>query len=1242
MEIRNALKKGEICPIIEREDKLYLVGSEGRCLDITSKLTKDEIILAKHLHQGLGVVRNDKQIDVCFSVNYHVHSEYSLLDGMSRLPDIAKKSSGVTALTDHGNMYGFLKFQQAMKKEGKKFILGCELYVKDFMGEYNGNHLIALAKNDIGRYNLQTLCSMGFYDSYNGKPYVSLELLDKHKEGLIITSACLGGEIAQTIVDDYDRAREVAELYKEVFGDDYYLEIQRHGIAKEDIINPLIVQLGKELGIKVVAANDSHYLNREDAKEHEMLLCISTKKKLNEEHFNFEGFNYHYMTDDEFVNLWWDMPEVITNAYEIALKCNVEVETGVLHLPDFEIPEGFKNPEEYLKHLAKEGFVKRFAGTAHLNNKVYTDRLDYELSVILNMGFCTYFLIVADYIGWAKANGIAVGAGRGSAAGSLLAYCLGITELDPIEYDLFFERFLNPARVSMPDIDTDFEDSRRGEVIEYVKNKYGADNVCNIITFGRLGAKQSLKDVARVNDVTFVGDKMSKLIPEVPGIKLDAAIQEVSELDTLIASNADAKRVFEGAKKLEGNTRQTSQHACGVVISDKPIRTYMPTCLVKEKIDGKETGNIVLVTQVTAPEVEELGLLKMDFLGLKTMSVIKQTLELVNAEKKSKGLPVIANYRDITLYDPYVYRDIARGKSFAVFQIESVGMRKFMSELYSDFAKKIARIESRYGLSGFSDELDADYMAEMKALGREGFDRMIAGVSLYRPGPMDYIPDYIKGINNPDEIVYDTPLLEPILKATYGVTVYQEQVMQIVQELAGFSLASADWIRKAMGKKKQDILDEYKPYFIYGSGDAVDSHTGKALNIPGCISKGISEEVATRVWDKMSDFAKYAFNKSHAAAYAVLTVTCGWLKYYYPTYYMCSMLNVYIDHSDKLKGYIKVSQDMGIDILCPDINKSAEGFTVEGNAVRFGLKGLKGVNAVVSDVIAERETNGTYICFNDLLYRTSLNKTALSSLIYSGALKDFGYTRHTLIDNLEKSIKRASNIRKNRASGQLELFNMSASDDFDDVAEYSPKEILDNEFSVSGIYLSGHPLDEYEAFAGMSDTLDIGFIVDDEGNCTVNGNVTLFGMITEYKILQTKKDGRNMCSFTIEDKTGSIKAVCFADDFANISYALSLGAVLLFKGYISKSEDFGIQVIVKSCAKAEKEITSEVNNVFVKLESFDLIEELEDTLSHYEGEVSVKVQINRQLYELKNKVKASSQLFMALSKRYGKECVLYR
>lgn len=1249
MDYKNNLKRGTILPIYYDRNKIVMTDGENHS-DITSILTPEEAGDIRHIGRAYGIVKDSESVNICCFCQLHTHSEFSILDGLSSITGIAKKSSGVTAITDHGNIYSLLKWQKAMQDEGKKAIFGSEVYVEDFRtGEKHGKHLILLAKDEIGKKNLFILSSNAFYNFYR-HPHVSISDLQKYHEGLICTSACIGGEIASTILDDYESAKMVASNYKAIFGDDYYLEIQRHGLKNEAAINKLIIQLARELDIKIVCANDSHYLNSEDKFAHEILLCINSKKNLNEPHFTFEGDGYHYKTDTEMIQDFWDIPEAIANTFEIADKCNLEIETGHYHMPKYPLPDEVSD-DHYFCTLVDKGYEERYKNTNHFTDPEYKSRLEYEKNVIISMGFSSYFLIVWDYVIWAKNHGILVGPGRGSAGGSLVAYCLKITDLDPMEYGLIFERFLNPDRVSMPDIDVDFEDSRRGEVIDYVKSKYGEDYVCNIITFVSILAKTSIRDVGKITGNEYLAAEIKKEFPD-DALSISDAMKHKNFSD-YIHSNTKSEEFLSLTEDLENTVRQTGVHACGVVISDAPLKNYIPTALVKDQNSENKNDVKLLCSQVTMTEVEELGLLKADFLGLKTLSTIGNTINDIKRIRSEEGLKELSYYRQIPINDPYVYEELSKGKSYAVFQIESAGMRNLVGNLFSDVPEKLRALELKYNLVGFGERTIGDgtdkdgFNAELQKFGDELFERVIAGVALYRPGPMDYIPDYLSGINNPSSIQYDTPLLEEILAPTYGVTVYQEQVMFIVRKLAGFSMPQSDTIRKAMGKKKQEILDEYKPYFIYGSGDNVDHHTGEKLNIPGCVSNGISVDVAEKVWGKMKEFAKYAFNKSHAATYAVITITCAWLKHYYPVEYMAETINTYISNTDKVKSYIGVCKYMGIEILKPDINYSRSLFTPESGSIRFGLMGISGITKAAELIEKDKDQNGNYKSLQDFCERGiafGLKESNIEALILTGCFDGFGHTRRSLDQVLKKMVVTAKKKLKEQDTEQLNFFDtgflckQEYVIDIPELPEYTDREIADIEHEKCNLYITKHPLDIYDNVLSRYKIEQIGFLDESEKY----QGIYIAGIITSVKTVYTKRDNLPMAILTVEDKTGSISVTVFNEAYNSYASVLKENACVLITGSIGSNDDFGFQMIARSITDLNILSQTIDKKVYLRLPNFEYINQVNPVLVKNFGKTPVFVQIEKRLYRLPQSVNAAPKFVTEITSIVGTNNIIIK
>ena len=963
-------------------------------------------------------------------VHLHIHSEYSLLDGANRIKDLPLRAKELgmdsIALTDHGVMYGAIEFYKACKKEGIKPIIGCEVYitkqdrkrtdkVPGIDNKYN--HLILLAKNNQGYKNLSKLVSIGFLDGYYYKPRIDYEVLEKYHEGLICLSACLAGAVNQALLNGQEeKAEEIALWHKNVFGEDYYIEIQNNGIEEQVLANQKLVQLARKLDIPLVATNDAHYLKREDAYNHEVLLCIQTGKRMSDEdRMRFDTDELYIKSQEEMIEYFSNFPEAIENTVKIAQKCNVEFEFGHTILPNYDVPEEYKTHFDYLKKLCDDGIKKRYGNNP---SKEILDRAEYEIGVVKKMGYVDYFLIVWDFIHYAKLNGISVGPGRGSGAGSILAYAIEITDIDPIKYGLIFERFLNPERISMPDFDVDFCYERRQEVIDYVSRKYGHDHVSQIITFGTMSARMVIRDVARVLDVPYAqADSLAKMIPNELHITIKKALEQNKELNDLYEKDEDIKKLLTIAMGLEGMPRQASTHACGIVITKEPVDNYVPLYVRDNQIS----------TQYVMTTLEELGLLKMDFLGLRTLTVIQDTIDLI---KKNYGIDIEF---DQDMNDQKVYKLWQEGKSCGIFQFESQGMTNFMKELKPDC-----------------------------------LEDLIAGVSLYRPGPMDQIPRYIKGKLNPGHNEYTHPALEPILNVTYGCMVYQEQVMQIVRDLAGYSLGRADLVRRAMGKKKIDVMAKEREVFIHGQVDEKGN-----IEVPGCVRNGIDEKSANKIFDEMAEFAKYAFNKSHAACYAVVAYRTAYLKAYYPAEFMAATLNSFLGNLDKIPQYINECKELGIEILKPRINKSFTKFTVEDNKIRFGLGSIKNVGiAPIEIIINEREKNGKYKGFTDFCERIAeeaVNKKCIESLIKAGVFDEFEQTRATLLQSFESIIDTIQGSKKKGLDGQVTLFDLGSKEEqekmnevkytFYEKEELSEKELLSIEKEMLGIYISGHPLE---------------------------------------------------------------------------------------------------------------------------------------------------------------------------------------
>lgn len=1154
-------------------------------------------------------------------VHLHVHTQYSLLDGACRITDLIKKAKDMgmdsLAITDHGVMYGVIEFYKEAMKQGIKPIIGCEVYTAarsrhDKVNELDGSqgHLVLLAKNMTGYKNLIQLVTIGFTEGFYYKPRVDFEILEKYHEGLIALSACLAGDIPKAISNgNYEKAKQLAYKYNGIFGEgNFYLELQDHGIKEQKIVNQQLIKLSRETGIPVVATNDIHYINKEDAEYQDVLLCIQTGKTIDEEdRMKFEGSEFYLKSADEMQELFAYIPEALSNTVRIAEQCNVEFEFGKLHLPSYQVPEEY-TPFEYLNKLCYEGLLKRYGNPPPDEVK---SKLDYELKVINDMGYVDYFLIVWDFIKYARDHEIMVGPGRGSAAGSIVAYCLGITNIDPIKYNLLFERFLNPERISMPDIDIDFCYERRQEVIDYVIEKYGKDRVAQIITFGTMAARAAIRDVGRALNIPYADvDVVAKHIPFELGITIDRALEVNSELRDLYNTDMQVKKLIDTAKALEGLPRHASTHAAGVVISKEPVSTYVPL----QKNEDSVTTQFPMVT------LEELGLLKMDFLGLRTLTVIRDAVQMV---KKSRGLDIDIN--NISYDDPLVYDLLCQGETEGVFQLESSGMKQFMKELQP-----------------------------------RSLEDIIAGISLYRPGPMDQIPRYIRNKNNPGEIQYKHPLLENILNMTYGCIVYQEQVMQIVRELAGYSLGRADLVRRAMAKKKADVMEKEKTNFIYGITD----DQGNVL-VPGAVRKGVPENVAKEIFNEMMDFAKYAFNKSHAAAYAVVAYQTAWLKCHYPTEFMAALLTSVLDNSVKVSEYIQECKRLGITLLPPDINQSYDGFTVNGSSIRFGLVAVKNVGRnAIKDVIEERNKNGAFKDFRDFCERMSqgdMNKRLIESLIKCGAFDCFGVYRSQLMAVYEKILDDIAQSKKRNVDGQISMFADSfaslsdnkGKDDYPDIKEFDKKVILSMEKEITGLYLSGHPLDEYRdrlEHAIDTTTADIAALEDSmQGNLNAQvkalsdgDNVTVGGIIL-HKKTKTTKNNSMMAFITLEDLYGQVEAIVFPKILSKYSQYIHEDNIVVIKGRISIREDEQPKILCQEVIPVNQINKPERLYIKIRKDKKSVLEEITSILKFFNGDVPVYVffeENNKLTLASRDKwVKLSDILLSELKNIVGDDCV---
>ncbi len=1052
----------------------------------------------------------------------HVHTEYSLLDGSNKIKEYVEKikALGMTAgaITDHGVMYGVIDFYKAAREAGINPVLGCEVYValgsrldrEMVHGEDRYYHLVLLAENNTGYSNLMKIVSKGFVEGYYYKPRVDMEVLEKYHEGIIALSACLAGEVQRNLVRGmYEEAKEVAYRYERCFGKgNFFLELQDHGIPEQKLVNQQLLRMSQETGIELVATNDVHYTNAEDAEPHDILLCLQTGKKLaDEDRMRYEGGQYYVKSEEEMKSLFPYALQALENTQKIADRCHVEIEFGHTKVPHFEVPEGYDS-WTYLNKLCHEGLDKRYGADA----PKYLQKLDDELAVIKNMGYVDYFLIVWDFIHYAREHDIMVGPGRGSAAGSLVSYTTGITDIDPVRYNLIFERFLNPERVSMPDIDVDFCFERRQEVIDYVVEKYGKDCVTQIVTFGTLAARGVIRDVGRVMDLPYnFVDTIAKAIPNELGITIDKALMMNPELRGMYESDESVKKLIDMSRRLEGLPRHTSMHAAGVVISQKPMDEYVP---LSRASDG------TITTQFTMTTIEELGLLKMDFLGLRTLTVIQNAVRLA---EKSSGKKIDMNAIDYN--DKKVLDSLGTGKTDGVFQLESAGMKNFMKELKP-----------------------------------QSLEDVIAGISLYRPGPMDFIPAYIKGKDHPESITYDCPELEPILAPTYGCIVYQEQVMQIVRDLAGYTWGRSDLVRRAMSKKKGKVMEQERKNFVYGNPEE---------NVPGCIARGIDEKVANKIYDNMIDFAKYAFNKSHAAAYAVVAYQTAYLKYYYPVEFMAALMTSVLDNTSKVSEYIYTCRQMGIAILPPDINEGEGGFSVSGQAIRYGLSAIKSIGRPVIDaIVEERKIRGPFTTLKDFITRLSgreVNKRTIENFIKAGALDGLEGNRRQKMMIYGSLLDALNQEKKTTMAGQMTLFDIAPEEDkaeyeikLPNVEEYDKEVLLGFEKEVLGIYISGHPLEEYmERLKKNTNAVTTDFVLDEEtGTLKVSdgAKVRIGGMITD-KVIKYTKSNKAMAFITLEDLVGTVEIIIFPKDYERYAKYLENDAKVFVEGRVTAEED---------------------------------------------------------------------------------------
>lgn len=1136
----------------------------------------------------------------------HVHTEYSLLDGSNKIKEyVARvKELGMdsAAITDHGVMFGVIDFYREAKAAGIHPVLGCEVYVAPNSrfdkeasgGEDRYHHLVLLAENNVGYGNLMKIVSKGFVEGFYYKPRVDMEVLQEYHEGIIALSACLAGEVQRYLVRGmYEEAKRAALKYEGIFGKgNYFLELQDHGIPEQKTVNQQLLRMSRELEIELVATNDVHYTYARDESAHDILLCLQTQKKLaDQDRMRYEGGQYYVKSPEEMAQLFPYALEALENTHKIAQRCHVEIEFGVTKLPKYDVPGGYTS-WEYLNKLCFEGLEALYPAVT----EALKERLDYELNTIKEMGYVDYFLIVWDFIKYARDNDIIVGPGRGSAAGSLVAYTLGITQLDPIRYDLLFERFLNPERVSMPDIDVDFCFERRQEVIDYVVRKYGKDRVVQIVTFGTLAARGVIRDVGRVMDLPYaMVDSIAKMIPQELNITIDKALKVNSELHKLYEEDEQVHTLIDMSRRLEGLPRHTSMHAAGVVISQKAVDEYVP---LSRASDGSIT------TQFTMTTLEELGLLKMDFLGLRTLTVIQNAVRMA---EKSSGK--VIDMDTIDYNDKKVLDSLGTGKTDGIFQLESAGMKNFMKELKP-----------------------------------QSLEDVIAGISLYRPGPMDFIPQYIRGKNNPGTITYDCPELVPILESTYGCIVYQEQVMQIVRVLGGYTLGRSDLLRRAMSKKKAAVMQKERQNFVYGNEEE---------GVPGCIKNGIKEEIANKIYDEMIDFAKYAFNKSHAAAYAVVAYQTAYLKYYYPVEFMAALMTSVIDNTRKVSEYIYSCRQMGIQILPPDINRGEGGFSVDGQNIRYGLSAIKSVGKPVIDaIVSERETRGEYKSLQDFIERLSgkeVNKRTIESFIKSGALDSLGGTRKQFMMVYVRILDSVNQEKKHAMAGQLSLFDLVSEEEksayeihLPNVGEYDKEQLLAFEKEVLGIYVSGHPLDDYEALWRKNISAVTSDFMQDEETGAVkaeDGAYEVLGGMIAAKTVKYTRTNQTMAFITLEDLVGTVEIVIFPKVYDRFRNLLEEDSKVFVRGRVSGEEEKDSKLI---CDKiwSFSDIPRELWVQFADMGSFEKQEsDLYSFIREEEGKDRVVIYVRnpRQVKRLSENwgITVSDELLHSLRERFG-------
>lgn len=1204
VELSGAIKAGEYGFLVRNEDSGWSVTSATGEVIAAVEDKAPYTVLRRDNYRLLGL--DDGTARVIRFADLHRHSDNSLQDGLTKVKDMVAKTEYAGALTDHGNMYGFLEFYKGMKEAGKHPIIGFEGYMESKEGMLDRRHVILLAKDNTGYKNLLKLTSESF-DHFKQKPHVTWDMLEKYHEGILCMSACLGGAVPSALrAGDKKFAHELVERFISIFGrEDFYIEIQNHHLEQEDIVRPQLVALADEYDLKIVATTDSHYPTPEDREAHDILLCMQTEKTINDPNrMRYDGDGYFLHNSEQMEELFSDYPEALDNSLEIAEKCNVEIRLGDVNLPNYDFPPPFTDADGYMVYIAKKGFHNRFNGTPMEHDKTYIERFDYEISMIKQMGFCAYFIIVWDFINYAKSHDIYVGPGRGSAAGSMVAYCMGITDLDPIKYNLLFERFLNPERISYPDIDTDIEHRGRPQVIQYMVQKYGAENVCRIVTFGTFASKQVLKDVARVlEQPASYGALLANMIPSGVEMTLDKAMETSIDLQKAYKEDAMAKRIFDIAKRIEGGKRHSSVHACGLCVAPSAVSDFLPTSM---EID-EETGEKVLTAQVTMSEVEELSLIKMDLLGLKNMSVIHEVCDAVVKHVGEKEVlrqvhSTNAHFRfqDIPLNDRKTYEMLRDGQTGGVFQLESPGMTKVIRQMLEDV-----------------DNIPDDQLESVC------FERLIAAVALYRPGPMDYIPEYIEGMRNPASVHYDCPEEEVVLSSTYGVLVYQEQLMQIAQRLAGYTLGEADILRKACGKKKKALMAQEQTKFIGGNREAYESGAAKHL-ILGCTGNGVVESIAAAIWEKVVKFASYAFNRSHAACYAYIGYVTAYMSCHWPAEFYAAMLNAFIEASDKTKSYLAQADKRGIKLMLPDIQKSECLFTGENGSILFGLQGISGLKSMAVKIVDERNANGSYGGLQNLYERMAardakLQKKSIEGLVYSGALNVFSENKAALLEQYSRIDVSYKADAENRQMNQISLFGeKDTTIPLPKTKAFSEEYAISKEMEMLGMYVSYHPTDLFsDRMEQHPEVKPLDAVVQ---MTPPTKNLKTLALIKNVKRFYTKQ-GKEMASFEAETKYASLPCVIFPDNMETNKPFLKDNEVYCLEGNLGRDlRNEALQMLVREIIIPEHVLTPVKPAIKVTVHNKEEQTKVINFVKRHPGEVPVVLVAGGKEYPLKQRV----------------------